>query len=345
MLPRIPEKNKKAGVCYAVTDDGLELPVIDVTNPAFEVSFDERGLEALLQQFLQDVKGQEKTPAFLRQLMFSFMRKRSVIMRGLMVAAGTFMSGMNTYMMKLGADNLNDSYFSDIDRRIAASSAGTYMRLRLQDIAHLIADALIPLLKAREGAALHLLNIGGGCAIDSLNTLILIRKEQSELLTRRQIHIHSLDLNTAGPDFGARALESLLGEGAPLQDLQIKFQHVLYDWADTTGLRNLVKSFVDRQNILAVSSEGALFEYGIDEHIIDNLKTLNEITPADTVTAGSVTRADELGRIANGTRMGSRAAIQFRGLEAFSVLALRAGWVITTRIDRPLSHDILMKKV
>lgn len=345
MQPRIPEKNKKAGVSYAVTDDGLELPIIDITHPAFEVSFDESEMEALLQQFLRDVKGQEKTPAFLRQLLFSFMRKRSVIMRGLMSATGTFMSGMNTYMMKLGPDNLNDSYFSDIDQRIAASSAGSYMRLRLQDIARLSAEAIIPLLKAREGAALHLLNIGGGCAIDSLNALILIRKEQSELLTGRQIHIHSLDLNTAGPDFGTRALEALLSKDAPLQDLQIKFQHMLYDWAEPTGLRTLVKSFVERQNILAVSSEGALFEYGIDEHITENLKTLNEITPADTVIAGSVTRADELGRIANGSRMGSQAAIQFRGLEAFSELALRAGWEITKRIDRPLSHDILMKKV
>ena len=30
MEPRIPEKNKKAGVCYAWTDDGLELPVIAI---------------------------------------------------------------------------------------------------------------------------------------------------------------------------------------------------------------------------------------------------------------------------------------------------------------------------
>ena len=34
MIPRIPEQHKKPGVCYAVTDGGLELPVIDITNPA-----------------------------------------------------------------------------------------------------------------------------------------------------------------------------------------------------------------------------------------------------------------------------------------------------------------------
>jgi hypothetical protein len=32
---RVPERHKQAGLCYAVTDDGIELPVIDVTQPAF----------------------------------------------------------------------------------------------------------------------------------------------------------------------------------------------------------------------------------------------------------------------------------------------------------------------
>jgi hypothetical protein len=34
-----------------------------------------------------------------------------------------------------------------------------------------------------------------------------------------------------------------------------------------------------------------------------------------------------------------------RGLEAFTTLSLRAGWKITEVIDRPLSHDVLMKKM
>ena len=53
-----------------------------------------------------------------------------------MGASGSFMSGMNTYMMALGPEKLKmQSFFSsDVDRQIAASSAGAYMRLRLQDI-------------------------------------------------------------------------------------------------------------------------------------------------------------------------------------------------------------------
>ena len=345
MQPRIPEKDKKAGVCYAITDDGLELPVIDVTHPAFELTLSDKELQSLLQQFLQDVKGPEKAPAFLRQLLFIFMRKRSILMRGLMGASGTFMSGMNTYMMKLGSDNLNTSYFSSIDRRLAASPAGAYMRLRLQDIAQLLAGALISPLDARPKAPIHLLNIGGGPAIDSLNALILVRKEHPDLLAGRQIFIYSCDLNTAGPNFGARALDSLVDEGSPLHGLQVSFNHVDYNWSDPAALRNLARSFEDGQGVMAASSEGALFEYGTDEDIAGNLQALHDVTPADTIVAGSLTRADDLGVRANGAGLGSRAAIQFRSLEAFKALIMRSGWKITKSIDRPLSHDLIMKKV
>ncbi len=344
MQPRIPEKDKKPNICYAVTDDGIELPVIDVTHPAFQISLDESGLDALLQQYLRDVKNPEKVPAFLRNLIFRFMRRRSVIMRGLMGADGTYMSGMNTYMMKLGADNLNKDFFGDIDRRIAGSSASVYMRLRLQDIAQLLADALIEPLNARREAALHLLNIGGGSAMDSLNALILIRKAQPDLLANRQIFIHSLDLDTAGANFGSRALASLLAGNSPLHRLQISFQHISYNWSDQAPLRNLLKSF-DTNCVMAASSEGALFEYGSDEDITGNLRTLNETAPADAIIAGSVTRADDLGRIANGAGVGSRAALQFRGLEAFTALTIQTGWRVEKTIDRPLSYDVVMKKV
>ena len=223
-----------------------------------------------------------------------------------MGASGTFMSGMNTYMMKLGPDNLNEDYFSEIDRRISASAAGTCMRLRLQDIAHLLAAALIAPLSARQKARLHLFNIGGGSAIDSLNALILIRKEHPDVLAGRQIHVHSLDLDTAGADFGARSLASLQAEGAPLHGLQISFHHTPFNWSDPAELRDLKGLFEDEQSVLSASSEGALFEYGSDEDITGNLQVLNGLTPADTVVAGSVTRADEIGLKLNGTGVGSR---------------------------------------
>ncbi len=344
MQPKFPEKDKKKNICYAITDDGLELPVIDVTNPVFEVSLKESELNTQLQQFIQDAKGPERIPPFLRGLLFSFMRRCSVIIRGLMGANGTFMSGMNTYMLKLGPDNLNKSFFSDIDRMIAGSSAGLFMRLRLQDIVHLLTEALIPILDSRPNATLRLLNIGGGPTIDSLNVLIVIRKQRPDLLAERKIFIHSLDLDAFGPNFGGRTLTSLQAESSPLHGLDIDFTHINYNWSNADVMRGYIKSF-DGENIFAASSEGALFEYGSDDDIAGNLQALFDITPADTIVAGSVTRADELGLKLNGRGLSSRAALQLRGLEAFTVLALRAGWKIAKSIDRPLSHDVLMEKV
>jgi hypothetical protein len=344
MQPKIPEKDKKPNICYAVTDDSLELPVIDVTSPVFEVSLNESELNAQLQQFIQDAKGPESIPPFLRGLLFSFMRRRSIIMRGLMGASGTFMSGMNTYMMKLGPDNLNQSFFSDIDRRIAGSAAGLFMRLRLQDIVGLLAEPLIPILDSRPNATLRFLSIGGGPAIDNLNALMVIQKNRPDLLAGRKIYIHSLDLDTFGPNFGGRALKSLQAESSPLHGLDIDFTHINYNWSHSDTLREYMKSF-DGENIFAASSEGALFEYGSDDDISGNLQALFDVTPADTIIVGSVTRADELGLSLNGHGLASRAALQLRGLEAFSALALRAGWKIAKSIDRPLSHDVLMQKV
>ncbi len=96
---------------------------------------------------------------------------------------------------------------------------------------------------------------------------------------------------------------------------------------------------------MAASSEGALFEYGSDEDVTGNLQVLSELAPPDTVVVGSVTRADDLGVKLNGAGLGSRAALQFRGLEAFTALALRSGWKLTRAIDRPLSHDVLLEKI
>jgi hypothetical protein len=176
-----------------------------------------------------------------------------------------------------------------------------------------------------------------------LNAVILVRKERPDLLEGRQILIHSLDLNTAGPNFGARALASMVTEGSPLHGLQIGFQHTPYNWSKPAELRTL-KPFLDGQSVVAASSEGALFEYGSDEDITGNLQALGQVTPFDAVVVGSVTRADDLGRKVNGTNLGSRAALQFRGLEAFGALTVRSGWKITKAIDRPLSHDVLLEK-
>jgi hypothetical protein len=215
------------------------------------------------------------------------------------------------------------------------------MRLRFQDIVRLLADSLVPALGGDAKAALHLLNIGGGPAIDSLNALIVLQKEHPGLLAGRRTSIHILDQDDIGPGFGRRALASLMVENGPLHNLDIRFDHVKYDWSDTSVLRELVGTFNGGPVVAAASSEGALFEYGSDDEIIANLQALLEIPYGGTAVVGTVTRADKTGRVLNS---GSQAAINLRGLEAFRALAQRARWSITKCTDRPLSHDILLEK-
>ena len=252
------------------------------------------------------------------------------------------MTGMHTYLMKLGADNLNAAYASPIDRSVAASLPTSLVRLRLQDIAHLLADGLIPALNANAKATLHLLNIGGGPAIDSLNVLIILEKERPDLLKARKIIIQSLDVDSAGPSFGTRALASLLAEGGALHCLDVSFEHIKYDWSDPTVLSTLVGSFESNHVVVATSSEGALFEYGSDNEITANLQALHKVTPANSIIAGTVTRADNYGRLLNNA---SQAALNLRGLDAFMEIAVNAGWKVAKIMDRPMSHNILLEKM
>jgi hypothetical protein len=341
MEPGVPDNNKRSGLCYAVTDDGLELPVIDITHPDFALQPTDPEIDKLLQRHLKDVKNQERSPAFFRNLFIGIMQRRSFLMRGIANSAGTYLSAMSTYIMKLGPDNLSKSYATNIDRMIAGSLPVLSMRLRFQDIVRLMADGLVQGLKANGTAALHLLNIGGGPAIDSLNTLIVIHKEHPRLLVDRRIFIHILDLDDTGPNFGARALTSLMAENGPLHGLDIQFDHVKYDWSDPTVLSELVKGFKGQETLVAASSEGALFEYGSDDEIVANLRTLHKVRPAGVLIVGTVTRADDIGLLLNRV---SRAAINLRGLQAFTKLVERGGWKIKIVIDRPMSHDILLEK-
>jgi hypothetical protein len=167
--PRVPERQKKPGVHYAVTTDGVELPVVDTTHPAFSLSMTEAEQRALVDRYLKEGAPFAKLPSFLRLALLRFFLRGSILARGIHRSRGTFLSGMSTYLLKLGPDNLGSAYSKPIDRRIAESLPATSVRLRLQDMARLMADVLAPPLREHAQTPLHLLNIAGGPAMDSLS--------------------------------------------------------------------------------------------------------------------------------------------------------------------------------
>jgi hypothetical protein len=316
---------------YATSDEGLRLPVVDVTNPAFTVSATGAELDALADQFVRETANRPELPPPVRAAL-----AQSILGKALIAAAGGFLPGMDTYLLKLGPDHLTDP-FTDIDRRIAASFPGFTTRIRLQDMAKLLADGATRQLEASPGRPLCLINIAGGPAADSWNALIHLRCARPLLLENRVISIAVLDLDDRGPRFGARAVAALTAAPGPLQGLSIDVRHVVYDWAHPDRLAALLDELGTREAACAISSEGGLFEYAQDEVAVTNLAALRAATPADAIVVGSVTRE---GAPARASLAASRVPTRPRTLASFVHLARAGGWALDTAIERPFTYDV-----
>jgi hypothetical protein len=324
------------GVLSAMTDHGDSLPVIDVTNAAFSVTTTDTELAAMCDQFVLESKEPQEIPAPLREAL-----QRSRLGRALIAAAGTYLNAMDTYLLKLGPQNLGPEA-SLIDRRIAESFPALLTRVRLQDMARLLADGLSLTAAANPQRPLFLVNIGGGPASDSWNALIHLHAEHSGLLVGREIVINILDLDDRGPAFAVRALEALRTPGAPLGGLEIYVRHLTYQWSEANRLQEALEELHVIEAACAVSSEGALFEYGTDTEIIANLETLHAGTAPDAFIVGSVTRDGEPMR---SLQTAGRVATRPRTLEAFRSVAEQAGWSVQHVIERPFSYNTRLVKV
>ena len=126
----------------ATTRDGIVLPVIDVTNPRFAVADDAESLRRLFAASAEEERRNRRIPKFIMRLLLKSAARKSLLVRALFASDATFLDGMTTYVMKLGADNLPPPYDSPMDRRAAASPHLTLLRLRTQQVARLLADGL-----------------------------------------------------------------------------------------------------------------------------------------------------------------------------------------------------------
>jgi hypothetical protein len=311
--------------------------VVDVTHPSFALAVGRPEIIGRIEAYAQAEQRRGRLRQWVRRHFYGYFLKRSVLGRALMGAAGTFLPGMPTYLMKLGPDHLGAGYAQELDRRIAGSPPALAMRLRLLDIVTLLAEGIAPSLAADATAPLHLVNIGGGPASDSLNALILLRKDHPTLLEGRAVRIHVLDRDDHGPLFGARASEALRSEGGPLHGLDITFEHVRYDWTDTTVLDTELAAITADGGLVACSSEGALFDYGSDEAIRANLASIRRGTRAGTIVVGTATRAARAARPrARPRRSPHRVAVVPRTFEEFEALVQSAGWRVEKRLETPL---------
>jgi hypothetical protein len=325
------------GFATARTRDGHDLPVIDVTDPRFAVTDDPAAMRALYDAFVAGERRRSRIPKFIMRMMLRRAARQSRLVRDLFASDASYLDGISTYVMKLSADQLVPPYDSPMDRRAAASPHVRLLRLRMQQIAHLLAEGLVGHLAAAAGAPLHLINIGGGPALDSANALILLCRDRPDLM-RRPVVVHVLDSSQDGPFFGANAFAALKADGRPLHGLDAAWQRHDYDWNAPAALADLVGDLARGGGLIAASSEGALFEYGGDDAIVANLVALR--AGGVKLVAGSVTRDDETRR-----RMIAETRFKLipRGLAGFTPLAARAGFTIAKAEPAWLSDQVLLR--
>jgi hypothetical protein len=323
------------GVRFAITDSGLGLPVVDVTHPAFAFVCDDADLGRIAARTRKGLEQARKLPAFALR----FLMRRSVIARDLQQARGRFVSGMTTYLFKIGPGNLPAGLGSKLDRTMLAGLGPVACRWRLRETANRIAEAVAPILAERPDP-LVLVNLGGGVAADSFNACILLQARRPPLLAARRTEIHVLDIDEEGPAFGARAVAALGQPGAPLSDADIRFSHQSWDWADADALGRALSAISER-SIVAVSSEGGLFEYASDELLSSNLRVIRRFTPDATRVVGSLVRDDEYQWLTSGD---GAPAVQRRGLPSFNNLVENAGWRLESVTTLGPYHVVTLRK-
>jgi hypothetical protein len=327
-----------SSILYAAHPDGIDLAVVDITNPAFRVVVTDKEIAALAERHLLELPQQQ---AAMARPEFQAALEQSWLLRWLRSASGGYLTWLPTYILKLGPENLGAAETSPVDRYIVASFPAFALRIRLQDMARLLADGVDGMLNSRAQRPVCFVNIAGGPASDSWNALITLQTERPGLLEGRDILIAVLDLDETGPAFGGRAIDALRAQGVPLDGLDIAMRHIPYAWSDTERLKEMLKDLRAPEAACAISSEGGLFEYGTDAEVTANLRALHAGTAADAVVAGSVTREGPLIRTsmdAHGIRLYPRT------LEAFGTLAAGAGWMVERAIERPMSYHVLLKK-
>lgn len=310
-----------------------DLPIIDVTNPVFRVEIDNKQLTAMSQAFIDEAEAREHVSSEVRELL-----AQSVLGRSLAAASGSYLAGLSTYLMKLGPDS-QWANAQEVDRRIAGSFPALASRIRLQDMAQMLADGLQQTIGAIPGRLVCMVNIAGGTAVDSWNALICLLAKSQQSLSERAVRIAVLDLDERGPAFGGRAMQKLQEPGAPLHGLNIEFDPISYDWSKPNRLTVLLQKLGAKDAVCAISSEGGLFEYGSDDEIIKNLEALHAGTARDAFVVGSVTRECEAVRAT-----GRIVATRPRTVESFQALVGAGGWRLSDVVERPFSYHVRLHK-
>jgi hypothetical protein len=337
--------NRINGIAYAFTDDGIELPVLDITHPRFISSIDESVFKALSLKAALKAEKIRNNPFSITKIIFGKLLKTK----------NTYISGMRTLTIKIGPNLLLKGRKGEFLYKLGKFASKKFfmpmamvlnaiaMRMRLRDICKYQSEILIPQLKKNSGKKLCFINIAGGAASDTINTLILIEKKEPLLLKERKIEINILDIDTYGANFAKRCIEALKEPNAYFYGLDISFRHIQNNWNNTQKLLDLLSERKDWIQIC--TSEGGLFEYGSDKEIIKNLNTVYDNSGDDIQIVGSLLLDNdninpafiELAKIA-GT------AGKFIGIEGLKGILKNTNWILDQITNDGTMYNIFTLK-
>jgi hypothetical protein len=75
------EDREKPGVHYAFTQDGIELPIVDVSHPAFALNVTTAEQKMLVRKFLKEGSPFRSLPKHLRNLLLRFFLRGSLLLK------------------------------------------------------------------------------------------------------------------------------------------------------------------------------------------------------------------------------------------------------------------------
>lgn len=341
-LERHDSAPRTSPVTRADGPEGLRLPLLDLGHPDFRVGLEPSALERLAEVYVAE---QARTDSSLvRRLFDRYVLPRILgrcrIGRGLLRARGAVLDGLTTYLLKLGPAHLEAPWADDLDRRIGASFPGLSLRLRTQDVAELLEGALAPRLRDHPGRPLWLVSLSGGPGMECLNALLRVRRADPSTLADRDVQVRLLEPDRPLAEFGAAALDAWRAPGGPLEGVRVELRHVPYAWADAAGFARALAE-VPAAALVAVSSEGGLFDYADDAGVAAHLHTLRARGPDDTIVCGTLNSPGRAGALLN---RGSRVVVRPRSLDALRALAGGAGWSVVDARERPLNTAFALRR-
>ncbi|MCL1702587.1 hypothetical protein [Lysinibacillus sp. Bpr_S20] len=308
--------NENQRILYAIFENEIEMPILDITHPLFNASIDHQAYHLSCLKSARSIESLKKMPSFILNI---FVKMSNV--------DNSYLSGMRTLLYKLGPNLSPGIKLSFRDKWAVKQTSFMGLRIRLRDLCQRQSEILLPQLKQFPDRNLCFFNIAGGAATDSINTLILIQESEPELLKGRKIEINILDIDTYGPNFAKRCIDVLKQPGERFHDLDITLKTIHYDWSQPDAL---LKMNLERSDwIQLCSSEGGLFEYGSDSDIIENLNHFFTNSPADARITGSLIfdRANvNPGYLGFTEFIGVQ--IRYLGLEGLQRILTQTSWVL-----------------